>query len=177
MQERHQEIEFAALRATIRERGTVRIILAWATLVAWAGSFLVTLAWTTVPAASLVSLLILAAGFEAIYSIHIGVERVGRYLQVRYEEDAAEGALPGGWEAAAMQYGRRFGGGLDPLFSALVGAATAINYFPVMGAGVPAELIGVGVFHAAFVARILLARRRAARQRAEDLERFRAILR
>lgn len=176
MQERHQELEFAALRATIRERSTVRIILAWATLVAWAGLLLVTLAWTTLPASSLVSLLVLAAGFEAIYSIHIGVERVGRYLQVRYEGDAAEGVLPGGWEAAAMRYGARFGGGLDPLFSALFGAAAAINYFPVTGAGVPAELIGLGVFHAAFVARILLARRRIAGQRTQDLERFRAIL-
>lgn len=176
MEERHRELEFAALRATIRERGTVRVILAWATFVAWAALLLVTLAWTRLPAASLVSLLVLAAGFEAIYAIHVGVERVGRYLQVRYERDSAEGAAPEGWEAATMRYGGRFGGGLDPFFTALFAAATAINYFPVVAAGVPAELAGVGVFHAAFVLRMLVARRRTARQRAEDLERFRAIL-
>ena len=177
MQERHQELEFAALRATIRERGTVRILLAWATFVVWAGLFLASLTWTALPAASLVSLLVLAAAFEAIVALHTGVERVGRYLQVRYEKDSTEGAAPEGWESAAMRYGGRFGGGSDPLFSALFAVAAALNYFPVLAEGVAAELAGIGVFHAAFVGRVLLARRRAGRQRAEDLERFRTILR
>lgn len=176
MQERLQEVEFAALRATIRERGTVRVALAWATLAVWAGLTAVTLAWLSLPAASLLALLVLAAGFEAAYSIHIGVERVGRYLQVRYEGTPSEGTPAEGWETAAMRYGRRFGGGLDPLFSALFAAAAAVNYFLSIGTGTRAEVIGVGVFHAAFVARILLAQRRIARQRADDLERFRQIL-
>lgn len=169
------ELEFAALRATIRERGTVRLILTWATFVAWAALLVATVAWTVVPAAVLVPLLVLAAGFETTFAIHTGVERVGRYLQVFYEKHAGERAGPRGWETMALRYGQRFAGGPDPLFSVLFVIAAVLNYFPVMGAGVMVERVSLGVFHALVVARVIVAQRRAARQRDEDLERFRSL--
>ena len=52
---------------------------------------------------TLVPLLILVAGFEAIFALHVNVERIGRYLQVFHEDDD-------GWEQVAMQFGRFPGG-------------------------------------------------------------------
>ena len=39
-----------------------------------------------VPLATLVPLLVLAAAFECVFALHVGIERVGRYLQVFYED-------------------------------------------------------------------------------------------
>ena len=172
----YRELEFSALRATIRERGTVRLILVWATFALWAGLFLLTVAWTQMPAALLVPLLVLAAGFETSYLLHTGIERVGRYLQVQFERDSGGAAAPVGWESTTMRYGQRFPGGADPLFTLLFLVAAVVNYFPVVAGGVWAERLGLGAFHALFVLRVLLAGRLAARQRAQDLERFRALL-
>ena len=67
----------------------------------------------TVAISTLVPLLVLAAGFEAIFALHMNVERIGRYLQVFHEQD-------GGWEHVAMRFGQRFpGAGPDPLFAQL----------------------------------------------------------
>jgi hypothetical protein len=167
-----RELEFAALRATIRERGTVRLILIWATVALWAALLLASLAFAVVPAAFLAPLLVLAAGFEAAVAIHAGVERVGRYLQVFFEERARAS----GWETTAMTFGQRFPGGPDPLARVLFVLAAALNGVLAVSGGVPTEQIGVGLFHAAFVARVVAAGRRAAGQRAQDLERFRALL-
>ena len=57
--------------------------------------------------------------------MHTGVERIGRYIQVFYEERA--GAA--GWETIAMSYGAKFPSGLDPLFSIVFAAATSLNFF------------------------------------------------
>ena len=59
------------------------------------------------PVATLLPLLVLAVVFEAIFAIHTGVERVGRYLQVYFEapDETAR------WENVAMAYGRAFAGG------------------------------------------------------------------
>jgi hypothetical protein len=46
-----------------------------------------TIAFVTLPVASLIPLVVLAGGFEAIASLHLGVERIGRYVQVRFEGD------------------------------------------------------------------------------------------
>jgi hypothetical protein len=177
MEPPYRELEFSALRATIRERGTTRLILVWATFVVWAGLVLVSVAWTQGPAVTLFTLLVLAAGFETSFLLHTGVERVGRYLQVQFERDgtAAE-ARPVGWESAAMRYGQRFPGRSDPLFAPLFLVAAVVNYFPVVAGGVAVERLGLGAFHALFVLRVVLAGRAASRQRAEDLERFRALL-
>ena len=171
-----RELEFAALRATIRERGTVRLIITWATFVLWAALLLAAIVWAIVPAAFLAPLLVLAAGFEAVLAIHTGVERIGRYLQVFFEGDVAGAPGSGGWETTAMTFGQRFPGGPDPLSSVLFVLAAVLNGVLGVSGGVPAEQIGVGVFHAAFVIRVIAAGRRAGRQRAQDLERFRALL-
>jgi hypothetical protein len=161
--------EFAALRATIRERGTVRMILLPVTFGLWAGAAIATTAAIALPIAALLPLLVLAAGFEAIYALHVNVERIGRYLQVFHEPE-------GGWEHVAMAFGQRFPArGPDPLFSALFLMATALNYLPVaLGATVP-ELVAAGLLHVVLAVHIGTARSRASKQRHLDIERFQAI--
>jgi len=165
----HHDEEFAALRATIRERGTVRMVLLPLTLGVWAGAAVATMAAIQLPIAALLPLLVLAAGFESIYALHINVERIGRYIQVFHEP-------AGGWEHVAMAFGQRYPrGGPDALFSAIFLIATALNYLPVALGGAPPELIVAGVLHLLLALRIGTARRRVARQRRVDLERFQAI--
>lgn len=172
-----RELEFAALRATIRERGTVRLMVTWATFGLWAALLLAAVALEIVPAVFLAPLLVLAAGFEAAFAMHTGVERIGRYVQVFFEKGpGATDSGASGWETAAMTIGQRFPGGPDPLASVLFVLAAALNGVLAVSGGVPAEQVGIGLFHAAFVIRVIAARRRAARQRAQDLERFRALL-
>ncbi len=73
------------------------------------------------PATSLFPLAVLAGGFEAIHALHVGVERIGRYLQVFYES-APEGPM---WETTAMSVGPALpGGGVDPLFTVIFAFAT-----------------------------------------------------
>src|SRR6266542_5445383 len=165
----HNDEEFAALRSTIRERGTVRMILLPVTFGLWAGAAVATTATIQLPIAALVPLLVLAAGFEAIYAMHVNVERIGRYLQVFHEPD-------GGWEHVAMTFGQRFPGrGPDALFSMLFLMATALNYLPVALGGTMPELIVGGLLHLLLAFHIGTARNRASHQRRQDLERFHAI--
>jgi hypothetical protein len=165
----HSEQEYAALRDTIRERGTARMLLLPVTFGIWAGIAVATTAVIQLPIASLLPLVVLAAGFEAIYALHINVERIGRYLQVFHEPE-------GGWEHVAMEFGRRFPGrGPDALFSALFLTATAINYLPVALGGATPELVAGGLLHLLLALHIGTARSRASQQRQKDLERFLAI--
>jgi hypothetical protein len=169
--------EYRALRATIRERGTTRLVVSVITFVAWGA---LALGWSAVPAFGLFPLLVLVAGFEVVFATHVGVERIGRYLQVHYE--TPEG-LPA-WEHRAMEIGGRAaaGSGIDPLFSAVFIIATLLNLIPVglmsadegpMLAGrVPLELAVFGLLHLVFIGRVFQARRFAAGQRARDLELF-----
>ncbi len=172
MTPREQE-EYKALRDTIRERGTARVWIFIAGLVAWAGLVIATAALAALPVATLLPLLVLAAVFEAVFALHTGVERIGRYLQVFAEGD--EGAH--GWERAVMAYGQAYrGAGGDPLFAIVFIAAAVLNFVPVMVAEPVALEVGVvGTLHLLFVARVLVARRNAGRQRATDLERFQAL--
>ena len=99
----------------------------------------------------------------------MNVERIGRYIQVFHEPD-------GGWEHVAMQFGQRFPGkGPDALFSGLFLIATALNYLPVALGGTVAELTAAGLLHLLLALHIGTARRRASRQRQQDLERFQAL--
>ena len=100
-----EQQEYTELRATIRERGTIRVCVFAAGLVAWAALTLATAVLATTPIATLLPLLALAAIFEAVFALHVGVERIGRYLQVYYETDET-GAR---WEHAAMAFGRPSG--------------------------------------------------------------------
>jgi hypothetical protein len=174
--------EYAAMRATIRERGTARMVLLPIIFIGWAAAAVasaavITLANSTLvplmvlPTAitTLMPLMVLAAGFEAIFALHVNVERIGRYLQVFHEPE-------GGWEVVAMGFGQRFpGSGPDPLFSRIFVLAVSINFLPVaLGGDVP-DIIVVAALHMILVNRIRLARQFSATQRAEDLKRFEAL--
>ena len=121
-----RDAEYAALRATIRERGTARMLLIPFVFTAWAGVAIATSAVIAVALSTLVPLLVLAAGFEATFALYTNVERIGRYLQVFHERDAAVD-----WEHVSMAFGRRFSdGGPDPLFARLFMTAVSVNFCP-----------------------------------------------
>ena len=165
--------EYKALRATIRERGTVRLCSILIGLVAWAALALGLLAADVAGAATMVPYIVLAGSFEISFFIHTGVERVGRYIQVFYEE--ADNAA--GWETMAMKYGRSFPGGLDPLFVTLFACAAIVNFMSVFALTTrrPGWMVISFLAHLAFGWRMVTARRLAASQRATDLDRFRQL--
>jgi hypothetical protein len=167
------EPEFSVLRSTIASRGTVRMVLLPVTFIGWSLVASGMLLYGTLPVASLFSLAILVAGFEAIHALHVGVERIGRYVQVYYES-GGDGPQ---WETTAMMIGPALpGGGIDPLFTVLFVCATIVNLIPALVPGAEGiELIVLGVFHAGFLVRLVRARGAAARQRAVELESYRAI--
>jgi len=136
-------------------------------IVAWAGVLTATAALATLPIVTLLPLLVLVAVFEAVFSLHVGVERIGRYIQVCLEDDR-------GWEHTAMAFGRPLRGTrLDPLFSVCFVLATLLNFVPVTFAEPkPVEVLVWGGVHVLVIIRIVLARRSAARQREADLKRF-----
>ena len=169
--------EYRTLRDTIRQRGTARVWVFLAGFGMWAALTVATAALAALPVATLLPLLILAAAFEAVFSLHVGVERIGRYVQVFFEDDSPEGAEPGelrNWEHVAMTFGRPLPGGvIDPLFAMFFMSATVLNFVPVLLAEpMRIEVIVVGTAHVLLIGRILAARRVASRQRAADLERF-----
>ncbi|MGH9315363.1 MAG: hypothetical protein ACRD09_12640 [Vicinamibacterales bacterium] len=179
-----EQAEFEALRATIRERGTARIVLFFAVVAVWAALVVATTAAFALPIASLLPLLVLAAGFEATSSLHIGVERIGRYIQTAHEPRIAADQ-PGSeiagplWETTAMQFGGRGRAiGSDALFSVVYVLAAAVNFLFVLVAltAVGSEMIGLGAAHAMFLWRVLTLRRAAAGQRDADLKVFRELL-
>lgn len=173
MNGRFSEHEFTTLRQAIAARGTARMLLAPVTFVGWGLVNATLLLFGPPPAVVVLPLLVLAAGFEAIHALHGGAERIGRYLQVFYEAD------PQGprWETAAMSVGPALpGGGIDPLFSVLFISGTAVNLLPlVLSPPPPVQLASLVAVHAAFVFRIVRARVAAARQRAVELESFKAV--
>jgi len=141
--------------------------------IGWAGTAVATAAVITVAVSTLVPLLVLVAGFEAVFAFHVNVERIGRYLQVFHEQSNADAP---GWEHVAMGFGERFPGtGPDPLFGRLFVLATSVNFLPaVLGGEVP-EILILASLHLLFVNRVRLARAFAATQRAQDLDRFRSL--
>jgi len=165
--------EFGSLRQTIMLRGTVRMALLPFTMLGWALVAVLLLLFAELPAAVVFPLAILVAGFEAIHALHVGAERIGRYLQVYYED--AAGAPK--WETTAMAVGPALpGGGIDPLFSVLFIAATLGNLVPAFTPGpTRPELAVLLPLHFAFIVRIMRARGAAARQRAVELESYRAL--
>src|SRR5688572_5797734 len=115
--------EFTVLRRTIAARGTARMVILPITCLGWAALTLVLLLFGSLPVAALIPLAVLAGGFEAIHALHVGTERIGRYLQVHYE---AEPAGPR-WGTTALAVGPALpGGGIDPLFS-MVFACTVLD--------------------------------------------------
>ena len=171
---RMRAAEFTSLRTAISTRGTARMLLVPLTCGIWAALAVVVALLGNVPGETLLPLAVLVAGFEAVHALHVGAERIGRYLQVYYEAD------PDGpqWETTAMTVGPALpGGGVDPLFSVVFVATAALNMLTALEPSPTwQELMIVGGCHAAFVFRIVRARVAAARQRAVELESFRALL-
>lgn len=169
--------EFRELRATIRERGTLRLIIASITFSVW-GAAILTVCGLQIPILSLVPLLLLAAGFELVFAIHTAVERVGRFIQVHHEPASAGGAA---WEQTAM---RASGGGASghPLLPVMHIAAAILNFtlaaavagdpeFSVFLLTEPTTLVYAGL-HVLFIGRVLWAFRSSASQRQRDLAMF-----
>ena len=167
------ELEFTALRQTIASRGTARMTLVPVTIIGWALAAGTLTALGSTPVTSLFALAVLAGGFEAVHAMHVGVERIGRYLQVFYE-GGENGPM---WETIAMTVGPALpGGGVDPLFGVLFAAATVLNLIPaIVPVPTTLELVVIAALHAALLVRIVRARGAAARQRAVDLESYRAV--
>lgn len=167
------EQEFAALRRTIASRGTTRMVLLPVTLIGWSALSLLLLLFSELPLAALFSLATLVGGFEAIHALHVGVERIGRYLQVFYETAIDTPR----WETTAMSVGPSLpGGGIDPLFSVVFVCATFLNAIPaLLPQPTRLELGVVSALHVAFIFRVIRARGAAARQRAVELETYRAL--
>jgi hypothetical protein len=158
--------EYRELRATIRERGSIRLWLFVVGLAAWAALVVATAALAALPIATLLPLLFLTAVFEAVFALHTAVERIGRYIQVFHDDRD-------GWERTAMEYGRAFRGTGDPLFTLVFAGAAVLNFVPALIAEpVLIEVLVIGFAHALFVVRLAIARREAGRQRRLDLERF-----
>lgn len=156
--------EYKALRATIRQRGTARAWVFGTGLVAWAALALAT-TLVSLPLITVIPLILLAATFEIVFALHVAVERIGRYLEVFYEDR---------WEQTAMAFGAPLTGTrIDPLFALFFGLATLCNFVPVMLAEpVRVELVVLGSVHLFFIARLAFARHAAGRQRQADLKRF-----
>jgi hypothetical protein len=160
--------EYEALRATIRTRGTARVGLFVAGLSIWA-ALAVTLMLTPTPSVStVIPLVVLVGTFEAVFALHVGVERIGRYLQVFYSDR---------WEETAMAFGPPLAGtGSDPLFAWIFVLAILCNLFAALAHGVsPLAATFLAAFHALAAGRIRNAKQAAGKQRAADLERFRAL--
>ena len=174
--------EFRALRATIRERGSVRFIVTLITFSAWAAAILTTSVLLPFTLFCLVPLTVLAVGFETTFALHIGVERIGRYLHVHYESahpDAATGQAQ--WERTVSRF-RAAGGGVRPLMPALFIAAGLLNITLGAANGLDGEngwladdllaLAPIAALHAGFLVRVVLAQRFSDTQRERDQHEF-----
>jgi hypothetical protein len=159
--------EYKVLRATISQRGSVRTCVFVLGLAIWC-IVAVAATFVSIPLITILPLVLLAGTFEAVFALHVGVERVGRYLQVFHDDR---------WEQTAMAFGAPLAGtGSDPLFIVFFGLAAVCNFVPVLLVEpVRIELATIGGVHALFLVRLVVARRVAGRQRAADLERFRQI--
>ena len=162
--------EFRALRDTIGRRGTVRVVLLWAGLVAWAPVLAAVLIWLPFPVAAAIPLLLLVATFEAVRTLHLGVERIGRYLQVFHEPEPSGPGDPR-WEHVAMALGPRVPGAAGhPLGVPVFLMATLLNGLAVMTPGPqPVEWIAMLLLHLAFVAWMAMCDQRMRRQREQEL--------
>lgn len=173
--------EYRVLRGTISARGSLRPVLTLIGLVAWAVILTAVLVWLPYPVAAVIPLLVLVVTFEVIRPLHFGAERIGRYLQVFYEE-AGQPERPlkdtPSWERVAMRLSAVPGTGGHPLFVPVFFLATIANTLPVLLAqplATPIELAALGVPHAAFMVWLLNADRAMRSQRAAELEQFRAL--
>jgi hypothetical protein len=168
----NRETEYAALRHTIGSRGTARTIALLVTIAVWASLATVHGLLSDLPLLVVIALVPLVAGYEAVWSLHVGVERIGRFLQVVYEGGPGDPS----WETIAMRAAPGLpGGGVNPLFTAVFAAAAIVNLGTAFVAEpTPVELILLFAAHSAFLLRLAQTRVLAGRQRRADLEAFRS---
>ena len=181
LMERQRATEYLVLRQTIAQRGALRPILVLCGIALWAATLIAVLALLPYPVAAAIPLLTLAVTFEVIRPLHFGAERIGRYVQVFYEE-AGEPGRPmtdtPAWERVAMSFGVVPGVGGHPLFVPIFLMATAINYLAVVLADpLPVEYSIMAVPHLAFIAWQVVADRAMRSQRAIELARLREMAR
>ena len=172
--------EFVSLRETIRARAGARPLLAVAGLSVWAVVIVAVLIWLPNPLAAVVPLLVLVAAFEATRSIHLGVERIGRYVQVYFEESLStedQRLVPPAWERTAMLFGPAVpGAGGHPLFLPVFFMATIVNFIAVILPGpLPVEVGTLLVPHLAFIFWMIYCDRGMRKQRTSELARFREL--
>ena len=179
--ERHRQSEYLVLRKTIAHRGALRPVLVLCGIGIWAVLLTAVLAFLPFPVAATIPLVALVVTFEVIRPLHFGAERIGRYVQVFYEEagdqDRSLGDTPS-WERIAMSFGKVPGAGGHPLFVPVFFMATAVNYFGVLLPGpVPIEMGAMAVPHLGFVAWLIATDRAMRTQRAIELARLRELYR
>lgn len=169
--------EYLVLRRTIAQRGALRPILLVAGISVWALVLTAVVAWLPYPVAAMIPLVVIAATFEAIRPLHFGAERIGRYLQVFYEDageqDRSLRDTPS-WERVAMSFGKVPGVGGHPLFVPIFVLATLCNYIAVIIPGpLPIEIGVMAIPHVALIAWFLIAARAVTSQREIELARLR----
>ena len=130
------DTEYAALRRTIASRGTARMVLFPITMLGWAALALVVLTFAEAPVASLYPLAVLVGGFEAIHALHVGVERIGRYLQVYYENTD----MGPRWETTAMAVGPALPGAASTRSSTHLRQRHVCEYHPGARAAAASDL-------------------------------------
>jgi hypothetical protein len=170
--------EYRQLRAAIAARGHLRALLFLAGLAGWTAALVAVLVLLPYPLASMIPLALLLAAFEAIRPLHFGAERIGRFLQVFYEErgdSARPRADTPSWERCAMSFGGATPGAAGhPLYLPVFLIAVVLNYLAVILPGpVAAELALLAIPHAAFVLWLLIADRAVRTQRERELQRYR----
>lgn len=175
----YAEHEFLVLRQTIQSRGGTRPLVLLSGISAWAVVLVAVLAWLPNPLASAVPLVLLAATFEVLRTLHLGVERIGRYIQVFYEESPG-GSPPTGtpaWEHTAMHLGPSLpGAGGHPYFMAVILVAVVVNFLAVLFPGpLSVELSSMAVPHLTLIAWMVHCDRGMRTQRATELARYRAL--
>lgn len=177
--ERHRQSEYVILRQTIAQRGALRPILMLVGMGFWVAALIAVLALLPYPVAAAIPLLVLLVTFEVIRPLHFGAERIGRYVQVFYEEDGEPGRAlrdTPAWERIAMSFGTVPGVGGHPLFVPIFFMATAINYLVVLlPRPEPVELGVMAIPHLALIAWLVTADRAMRTQRAIELARLREL--
>jgi hypothetical protein len=137
------------------------------------------LAWLPYPVSAAIPLFVLAVTFEVIRPLHFGAERIGRYVQVFYEEEGDPGrplSDTPAWERVAMSFGKVPGVGGHPLFVPLFFIATALNYLAVLlPEPATVEFAVMALPHLAFIAWLVAADRAMRSQRAIELARLREL--
>ena len=177
--ERHPRSEYLILRKTIAHRGALRPILVLSGFGIWAALLIAVLVLLPYPVAGAIPLLALVVTFEVIRPLHFGAERIGRYIQVFYEEagdpSRATSDTPS-WERVAMSFGAVPGVGGHALFVPLFLMAAALNYLAVL---LPEperiELSVMAIPHLAFIAWLIATDRAMRAQRATELARMREL--